>query len=171
MLLKLGFWKLLPNTSVCLACVSTQEYWLISVLWPSMENILFQVQCPVHHEVWWWKVSGIWRSEKCIDGSEQRAKIRQSASQINRSWGLRLNQNKKPQTTRILKSPEKEQTPSKHSGRRIHSNLHKQQERPKKDQRKTAEMIIPVRCFTCGKIIGNKWETYLSLLQADFSEG
>lgn len=21
-------------------------------------------------------------------------------------------------------------------------------------------MIIPVRCFTCGKVIGNKWETY-----------
>jgi len=33
------------------------------------------------------------------------------------------------------------------------------------------KMIIPVRCFTCGKVIGNKWETYLSLLQADFSEG
>jgi hypothetical protein len=32
-------------------------------------------------------------------------------------------------------------------------------------------MIIPVRCFTCGKIVGNKWETYLSLLQADLSEG
>lgn len=34
-----------------------------------------------------------------------------------------------------------------------------------------AAMIIPVRCFTCGKVIGNKWETYLSLLQADFNEG
>uniref|UniRef100_A0A8C7FLU8 DNA-directed RNA polymerases I, II, and III subunit RPABC5 n=1 Tax=Oncorhynchus kisutch TaxID=8019 RepID=A0A8C7FLU8_ONCKI len=22
-------------------------------------------------------------------------------------------------------------------------------------------MIIPVRCFTCGKIVGNKWEAYL----------
>jgi len=32
-------------------------------------------------------------------------------------------------------------------------------------------MIIPVRCFTCGKVIGNKWETYLSLLEADTSEG
>jgi DNA-directed RNA polymerase I, II, and III subunit RPABC5 len=32
-------------------------------------------------------------------------------------------------------------------------------------------MIIPVRCFTCGKVIGNKWETYLYLLQADYSEG
>jgi DNA-directed RNA polymerases I, II, and III subunit RPABC5 len=25
-------------------------------------------------------------------------------------------------------------------------------------------MIIPIRCFTCGKVIGNKWERYLSLL-------
>jgi len=32
-------------------------------------------------------------------------------------------------------------------------------------------MIIPVRCFTCGKVIGNKWETYLDLLQAGYSEG
>jgi len=34
-----------------------------------------------------------------------------------------------------------------------------------------AKMIIPVRCFTCGKVIGNKWEAYLSLLQADYTEG
>ena len=27
-------------------------------------------------------------------------------------------------------------------------------------------MIIPVRCFTCGKVIGNKWETYLNLVNA-----
>jgi len=33
------------------------------------------------------------------------------------------------------------------------------------------KMIIPVRCFTCGKVIGNKWEAYLSLLQADYTEG
>ncbi|KAK4530247.1 hypothetical protein CCYA_CCYA03G1104 [Cyanidiococcus yangmingshanensis] len=26
-------------------------------------------------------------------------------------------------------------------------------------------MIIPVRCFTCGKVIGDKWETYLQLLR------
>nr|KYP70066.1 DNA-directed RNA polymerases I, II, and III subunit RPABC5 [Cajanus cajan] len=32
-------------------------------------------------------------------------------------------------------------------------------------------MIIPVRCFTCGKVIGNKWDAYLDLLQADYSEG
>jgi DNA-directed RNA polymerase I, II, and III subunit RPABC5 len=32
-------------------------------------------------------------------------------------------------------------------------------------------MIIPIRCFTCGKVIGNLWDTYLSLLQADYSEG
>lgn len=39
--------------------------------------------------------------------------------------------------------------------------------RPPKDDK----MIIPVRCFTCGKVIGNKWETYLNLLQADVQEG
>lgn len=32
-------------------------------------------------------------------------------------------------------------------------------------------MIIPVRCFTCGKVIGNKWDSYLALLQADHTEG
>ena len=31
-------------------------------------------------------------------------------------------------------------------------------------------MIIPVRCFTCGKVIGNKYETYLTLLASDKSE-
>jgi DNA-directed RNA polymerase I, II, and III subunit RPABC5 len=25
-------------------------------------------------------------------------------------------------------------------------------------------MIIPVRCFTCGKVIGNKWEKYQQLI-------
>ncbi|XP_035672416.1 DNA-directed RNA polymerases I, II, and III subunit RPABC5 [Branchiostoma floridae] len=34
-----------------------------------------------------------------------------------------------------------------------------------------SEMIIPIRCFTCGKVIGNKWEWYLGLLQADYTEG
>lgn len=32
-------------------------------------------------------------------------------------------------------------------------------------------MIIPVRCFTCGKVVGNKWESYLNLLREDRSEG
>ncbi|CAN6990447.1 unnamed protein product [Brassica rapa subsp. trilocularis] len=32
-------------------------------------------------------------------------------------------------------------------------------------------MIILVRCFTCGKVIGNKWDTYLDLHQADYTEG
>ncbi|XP_073020199.1 DNA-directed RNA polymerases II, IV and V subunit 10-like [Primulina huaijiensis] len=32
-------------------------------------------------------------------------------------------------------------------------------------------MIIPVRCFTCGKVIGNKWDMYLDLLQSDYTEG
>ena len=33
-------------------------------------------------------------------------------------------------------------------------------------------MIIPIRCFTCGKIIGNKWQKYLKLLneQKNMSE-
>ncbi|MFW6285801.1 MAG: DNA-directed RNA polymerase subunit N [Nanoarchaeota archaeon] len=26
-------------------------------------------------------------------------------------------------------------------------------------------MIIPVRCFSCGKVIGSKWEKYQKLLQ------
>jgi len=26
-------------------------------------------------------------------------------------------------------------------------------------------MLIPVRCFTCGNVIGNKWETYRSLIE------
>ncbi|XP_017704120.1 PREDICTED: DNA-directed RNA polymerases I, II, and III subunit RPABC5 [Rhinopithecus bieti] len=36
---------------------------------------------------------------------------------------------------------------------------------------RAAAMIIPVRCFTCGKIVGNKWEAYLGLLQAEYTEG
>ena len=26
-------------------------------------------------------------------------------------------------------------------------------------------MIIPIRCFTCGKILGDKWESYLDLVR------
>lgn len=33
------------------------------------------------------------------------------------------------------------------------------------------KMIIPIRCFTCGKVIGNKWDPYLGLLQAEYTEG
>ena len=25
-------------------------------------------------------------------------------------------------------------------------------------------MIIPIRCFTCGKVIGNKWERFFELV-------
>lgn len=32
-------------------------------------------------------------------------------------------------------------------------------------------MIVPVRCFTCGKVVGNKWEAYLELLQPNVTEG
>lgn len=31
-------------------------------------------------------------------------------------------------------------------------------------------MIIPVRCFTCGKIIGNKWDIYIELLNSNMSQ-
>lgn len=30
-------------------------------------------------------------------------------------------------------------------------------------------MIIPVRCFTCGKVIGNKYESYFRLMEANDS--
>jgi DNA-directed RNA polymerase I, II, and III subunit RPABC5 len=26
-------------------------------------------------------------------------------------------------------------------------------------------MIIPIRCFTCGKVVGNKWDQYNELLE------
>ncbi|CAF0928899.1 unnamed protein product [Adineta ricciae] len=32
-------------------------------------------------------------------------------------------------------------------------------------------MIIPIRCFTCGKVIGNKWEAYIELLRCEYPEG
>ena len=28
-------------------------------------------------------------------------------------------------------------------------------------------MIIPIRCFTCGKILANKWYTYQELVRTD----
>jgi DNA-directed RNA polymerase I, II, and III subunit RPABC5 len=31
-------------------------------------------------------------------------------------------------------------------------------------------MIIPIRCFSCGKVIGNKWEKYLSLIKENNTE-
>ncbi len=30
-----------------------------------------------------------------------------------------------------------------------------------------AAQIIPVRCFTCGKVIGNKWEQYVAFLESE----
>ena len=32
-------------------------------------------------------------------------------------------------------------------------------------------MIIPIRCFTCGKVIGNKYEKYTELLKIEYTEG
>eukprot|EP00055_Hartaetosiga_balthica_P000134 m.135756 g.135756 ORF g.135756 m.135756 type:complete len:71 (+) comp10187_c0_seq1:67-279(+) len=31
-------------------------------------------------------------------------------------------------------------------------------------------MIIPVRCFSCGKVIGNAYERYLGFLEGEFGE-
>jgi DNA-directed RNA polymerase I, II, and III subunit RPABC5 len=31
-------------------------------------------------------------------------------------------------------------------------------------------MIIPVRCFTCGKVIGNKYDSYIEMLHAEYTE-
>lgn len=31
-------------------------------------------------------------------------------------------------------------------------------------------MIIPIRCFTCGKVIGNKWVLYLKLIKQGMSQ-
>ena len=32
-------------------------------------------------------------------------------------------------------------------------------------------MIIPIRCFSCGKVIGDKWNAYLALLLDGRTEG
>ncbi|PWN90588.1 hypothetical protein FA10DRAFT_218949, partial [Acaromyces ingoldii] len=31
--------------------------------------------------------------------------------------------------------------------------------------------IIPVRCFSCGKVIGDKWDAYIALLVSGKEEG
>ena len=31
--------------------------------------------------------------------------------------------------------------------------------------------IIPVRCFSCGKVVGNLWESWLELLASGVDEG
>ncbi|KAH7139454.1 8 kDa subunit-domain-containing protein [Dendryphion nanum] len=32
-------------------------------------------------------------------------------------------------------------------------------------------MIIPIRCFSCGKVIGDLWERYLQLIDTGLSDG
>ncbi|KAJ1747313.1 DNA-directed RNA polymerase II subunit L [Coemansia sp. RSA 989] len=32
-------------------------------------------------------------------------------------------------------------------------------------------MIVPVRCFTCGKVVGNKWEPFLNYLEKEYTDG
>jgi len=31
-------------------------------------------------------------------------------------------------------------------------------------------MIIPIRCFTCGKLVGNLWKVYQSTLQEEIDK-
>jgi DNA-directed RNA polymerase I, II, and III subunit RPABC5 len=31
-------------------------------------------------------------------------------------------------------------------------------------------MIIPVRCYTCGKVLGDKWEHYNNLLKEKYTQ-
>lgn len=35
----------------------------------------------------------------------------------------------------------------------------------------TLHQIIPVRCFSCGKVIGDKWDAYIALLLSGKEEG
>jgi len=32
-------------------------------------------------------------------------------------------------------------------------------------------MIIPVRCFSCGKVVGDLWERYLKLIDDNITDG
>lgn len=38
-------------------------------------------------------------------------------------------------------------------------------------ERKGAKTIIPVRCFTCGKLIGDKWEEFAKRVKAGENSG
>ncbi|KAJ2793289.1 DNA-directed RNA polymerase II subunit L [Coemansia guatemalensis] len=31
-------------------------------------------------------------------------------------------------------------------------------------------MIIPVRCFSCGKVVGDKWDEYLKFLDEELTD-
>lgn len=42
---------------------------------------------------------------------------------------------------------------------------HLTENKPPWRKRHYLKMIIPIRCFSCGKVVGDKWETYLTLLQ------
>ncbi|EAT84615.2 hypothetical protein HBI56_178850 [Parastagonospora nodorum] len=32
-------------------------------------------------------------------------------------------------------------------------------------------MIVPIRCFSCGKVVGDLWEKYMDLLTEEMAEG
>ncbi|KAJ9059209.1 DNA-directed RNA polymerase II subunit L, variant 2 [Entomophthora muscae] len=32
-------------------------------------------------------------------------------------------------------------------------------------------MIVPIRCFSCGKVVGNVWDQYSALIQSGYDKG
>ncbi|KAI0405795.1 8 kDa subunit-domain-containing protein [Xylaria palmicola] len=44
-----------------------------------------------------------------------------------------------------------------------HSAIHK--------ERRLNKMIIPIRCFSCGKVTGDLWERYLKLIDEGITDG
>jgi DNA-directed RNA polymerase subunit N (RpoN/RPB10) len=51
-----------------------------------------------------------------------------------------------------------------------HKRKLKQYKHKKYKSRVGCIMIIPVKCFTCGKVIGNKWEAYKTAVEKLKSE-
>ncbi len=44
-------------------------------------------------------------------------------------------------------------------------------ESPQRRGKETERMIIPVRCFSCGKVIGDKWEPFKKRVEAGEEPG
>jgi DNA-directed RNA polymerase subunit N (RpoN/RPB10) len=32
-------------------------------------------------------------------------------------------------------------------------------------------MLIPIRCFTCGKVLGDKWNPFINIVKSERSDG
>ena len=57
-----------------------------------------------------------------------------------------------------------------HSGIRITHDFSFGTSMVRDESSPASQMIIPVRCFTCGKVIGNKYDSYIEMLNAEYSE-